>query len=218
MILLTSLLAGWLAGLLYARWQKRTWTVPPLRFPWFVVIAFLPQFFAFYLPATRTQIPDSLTAVSLIISQILLLAFCWLNRRLAGVWVFTCGTALNLAVIAANGGFMPISPETASRLVPATVMQTVQIGARFGHGKDVLLLLENTRLAWLSDRFLLPAWFPYQVAFSLGDLLIAAGAFWLMLAQGRPLNSSTKSKKKVDDDIHSDTKTIPATGSYHGRK
>jgi hypothetical protein len=32
----------------------------------------------------------------------------------------------------------------------------------------------------------LPDWFPYQVAFSPGDVLIACGAFWLMATQGKP--------------------------------
>jgi len=190
MILLVALLAGLLAGIILALLQKRVWQVPPLRYLWLVVVGFLPQAVIFYIPSTRSGIPDWVVGASLIISQVLLLAFCWLNRQVAGIWILACGLVLNLAVVAANGGFMPISPQTASHLLPATDLAKVQIGSRFGTGKDILLLPQNTRLVWLSDRFLSPAWSPYQVAFSPGDVLIAAGAFWPMLTEGRPWRSA----------------------------
>ena len=183
-------------GLLVARWQKRSWAFPPLRVPWLVVLAFLPQYFAFYLPATRTTIPAKWVAIGLLTSQLLLLVFCWLNRYLSGTWLLALGLAFNLLVIATNGGFMPISPQTASRLVPQEVVKTVSLGSRFGYGKDVLLMPANTHLVWLSDRFLPPEGFPYQVAFSLGDIAIAVGAFWLTASQGKPLKTLVNKNKK----------------------
>ena len=189
MILLVAILAGLVVGLSLARLQKRPWTVPPLRKPWLVIIAFLPQFFNLYLPATRTWVSDDWAAVSLIASMTLLLVFCWVNRRLSGVRLLALGLAINLLVIVANGGFMPISPQTASRLVLPETLARFVIGDRFGY-KDILLLPVQTRLIWLSDFLLPPEGFPYQVAFSLGDLFVAAGAFWLMVAQGKPLDAA----------------------------
>jgi hypothetical protein len=113
----------------------------------------------------------------------LLLGFAWLNRRLPGMMTLLLGAALNFTVIAANRGFMPISPQTASHLVPQTVLENIQPGERFGT-KDILLLSQDTRFEWLADRFLPPAWSAYQVAFSFGDVLIAAGIFWLLAFQG----------------------------------
>jgi hypothetical protein len=178
LILLAALLAGLLTGLAVSRWRRRPWGVPVLRSPWLVIVAFLPQFFAVYLPATRLHVPDGLAGASLILSQVLLLVFCWLNRRTAGIWLLALGTACNLLVITANGGFMPISPQTAGRLLSPQAAATLEAGSRFGW-KDVLLPIEQTRLVFLSDRFLPPEGFFYQVAFSFGDALIAAGAFWL---------------------------------------
>ena len=89
------------------------------------------------------------------------------------------GLLLNLLVIFANQGWMPISPQTASHIIDGNVLRSQSLGSRFGQ-KDILLLPQDMQLEYLSDRFLLPDWFPYKVAFSLGDILIALGAFWLL--------------------------------------
>lgn len=187
MILLIAILAGIIAGLLNAYSKNQAFQTPDLQGLWLAFLAFTPQFFAFYLPGTRERMPDSLAAICLVTSQILLLAFAYLNRKLTGMWMLTGGLVLNFAVISLNGGFMPISPATASHLVPATVVQSIPLGSRFGTGKDILLLPETTRLEWLADRLLLPNWFMSQVAFSIGDILLAAGVFRMLAHQPSPL-------------------------------
>ncbi|RJP50883.1 MAG: hypothetical protein C4583_09930 [Anaerolineaceae bacterium] len=184
MILTLAVAAGLAAGIGRARWRGHPYQPPELKHPWLVLVAFLPQFIAFYLPDTRHQIPDEWAKVFLASSQLLLLGFAWLNRKLPGMTILLVGTALNFTVMAANGGFMPISPQTASRLVPVEVLRDISPGERFGT-KDILLPPEETRFEWLSDRFLPPAWFAYQVAFSLGDVFLAFGVFRLLAAQNQ---------------------------------
>ena len=154
-------------------------------------IAFLPQFIVIYLPGIRTLLPDWLIAGCLLASQILLLGFAWLNRRTAGMAILICGVALNLAVMILNNGFMPISPQTASHLVSNNGFLDIQLGSRIG-AKDILLRPQDTRFEWLADRFLTPAWFPYQAAFSLGDIFIAIGAFWMLAKPGSPKQFMTR--------------------------
>lgn len=179
MILVAALAAGLLTGLVWARWHGKAYQPPELKHLWLVFAGFLPQFVAVYLPATRQSIPDRWLAFLLPLSQALLLVFAWLNRHQPGMLILLVGTALNFTVMAANRGFMPISPQTASHLVPQAVLEDIPSGERFGT-KDILLPPEDTRFEWLADRFLPPAWFTYQVAFSFGDVLIAFGIFQLL--------------------------------------
>lgn len=193
MILIFAVLAGALAALLRAGLTSRPLESPPLESAWLVALAYLPQWLAFYNSTTGQLLPVSLAAVSLVLSQLLLLYFAWRNRRLSGLWLLGIGVAMNLAVIAANGGLMPIFPEVVSQLAPHAE-GTWQVGERLWLSKDIVLTPAQAHLPWLSDRFLLPEWAPFGSAFSLGDVAIALGAFellWSMSSSKNPINSDT---------------------------
>ncbi len=191
-LLFAAALAGLAGGVVWARAVHRPYEVPDLRWVWLVLIAFLPQFFAFVLPATRSTFPNAWIPATLVGSQVVLLFFALANLEHLGFRLMAFGLALNLTVILLNGGMMPISPETIQQLYPNGTPLPWQTGQRLGVGKDIVLSIENTRLWLLSDRFILPEWIPYKVAFSLGDIFISAGAFWLLLAFGGRLNSKEK--------------------------
>ena len=185
MILLTAIATGLLAGWGYARWKGVAWQSPVFRATWLVALGFLPQLVAVYLPSTRRLWTNEAASLCLIASQVLLLVFTALNIRIPGMPVLALGLVCNLAVIMANGGFMPLSTETAARLVSPTVLDRLVVGERVSHAsKDVLLREPSIRLPWLADRFVPPQNFPYRFAFSLGDVFIAVGTFWI-LARGK---------------------------------
>jgi hypothetical protein len=177
-ILLLAVLAGLLVGIGWARWRNQPYQAPALKSIWLVFVAFLPQLVVAYLPPTHSLLPDWLAASSLSVSLILFLAFVLLNRMLPGMPILIIGLGLNLIVILANRGWMPISPQTANHLI-GNVLKLPSLGSRFGQ-KDILLLPQVMHFEFLTDRYLLPDWFPYKVAFSLGDILIALGVFWLL--------------------------------------
>jgi hypothetical protein len=183
-LLLGAALAGLAGGIAWAAIGRRPYQFPDLRWAWLVLLAFIPQFFAFVLPATRASFQTSWIPVVLVGSQALLLIFSIVNIRRPGFWLLGLGLALNLLVILLNGGMMPISPETIQHLYPDAPFDAWQIGQRLGVGKDIVLPVAETRLWFLSDHFFLPEWISYKVAFSLGDVLISAGAFWLLLTFG----------------------------------
>jgi hypothetical protein len=185
MVLASFIVIGLVAGLSRARIQGRSIQPSDLQFAWLVAAAFFLQLLTFYLFTNNQLVPDAWAAAFLVVSQILLTIFAWCNRHQPGCWLLGVGVGLNLLVIILNGGLMPISPETVAKLVPNAPPDSWQIGSRLWTGKDIVLPVAATRIWWLSDRFLLPTWFPYRVAFSLGDVVIGVGAFWLLWSIGR---------------------------------
>ncbi len=189
MILLIAVLAGLLAGCLRAKLGRRVYASVPIRHIWMVILAYLPQFFAFSLPATRAEIPDQWVAIILVSTQALLLLFIWLNRSIPGGWLMGLGLSLNFLVIILNGGLMPLSPANARLLLPdlpAGNPLPLVLGERVGASKDILLEVSDTHLWFLSDIFHLPAWMGYPLVFSMGDVCLALGAFWLFWQLGAP--------------------------------
>jgi hypothetical protein len=156
-----------------------------MRYTWLVVVAFLPQLILFYLPVFHIQAPRAAVAAGLVLSQAGLLFFALANLRIPGFWLLGLGLTLNFLVIGLNGGLMPISPETVGRLIPEAPPGSWQIGERLGMGKDIVLPIEVTRLVWLSDRFIIPLTSPFRVAFSIGDVFLAFGAFWALWMLGK---------------------------------
>lgn len=179
MILTLAVVAGFLATLLRAGYNREPLQPPALSGVWLVVIAFLPQWLAFHLAATARLIPDGLAAALLVLSQIPLLIFVWRNRSHTGVRLMGIGVAMNLTVIVANGGLMPAFPEVVAQLAPGAT-GTWNVGERLWLSKDIVLPASATTLPWLADRFLVPDWLPWRAAFSLGDIFIAGGVFALL--------------------------------------
>jgi hypothetical protein len=184
MVLLIGVAIGLLGGLVRATLQKIPYQPYALRLVWLVVIAAAGQWLAFSFPPTRSNLPDMAIRLLLVLSQLVLLAFVWLNRDVPGLKLLGYGLALNLLVIALNGGLMPISPETAQWLLPELPPESLQTGARVGFSKDILLPRGEARLWFLSDTLRSPAGWSYRVAFSIGDVLVALGAFYLFWSMG----------------------------------
>jgi hypothetical protein len=109
-----------------------------------------------------------------IFSYLLLFLFLWGNRRHLGIAIIGLGLLLNFLAIAANGGLMPVSPETLERAGLAHKLVELDIGAPVPNTKDILLEEGDTRLWFLSDILALDN--PLGVrAFSVGDTVIGAG-------------------------------------------
>ena len=141
-----------------------------LRALWLFFLAFGIQVVAFpfaFLPWTTGE---DAAKVLWLVSYGCLLVAAVLNRRIVGAQIVALGMALNLVAILSNGGRMPATPE-----------------AMAGAGLDFDVMHNSVAAAdpnvpWLVDRFAAPGWLPLTNVFSVGDVVIAIGAFVLVFA------------------------------------
>lgn len=89
------------------------------------------------------------------------------NRSLPGMTLIAAGSALNLIVVAANGG-MPVDP-----------VAVAAAGATMPADRLHIALDLSTRIAVLADVIPVPI---IRGVYSAGDLLLALGGFWLPFA------------------------------------
>lgn len=138
-----------------------------LRQGWLVGLALLLQVLAITIVPTW---PRMLLVGLHLLSYLLAAVFVWRNRALPGLWLLATGAASNGVAIALNGGTLPAS-ESALRAagVPIAPHRFVNSG-----------VVHHPRLAFLGDNYASPSWLPLHNAYSVGDLLILAGAVWLL--------------------------------------
>lgn len=110
-------------------------------------------------------------------SYVLLLVAVAVNWHEPAFRLVGAGLLLNLLVIAANGGHMPVSPEAVARAGlpplpedPADYVSTPHVR-----------MTAYTKLWFLGD--IVPVSIPYRPArvVSIGDVLLAAGILWLVV-------------------------------------
>jgi len=106
-----------------------------------------------------------------ILSHLALILLCVLNYRIPGAKLFALGVALNTIVMVANGGWMPVTPETHYYVHPDRV---IAVESRPSSSKNIIIPREETNLWILSDivRVTLP-W--RRNAVSIGDLVMILG-------------------------------------------
>jgi hypothetical protein len=109
-----------------------------------------------------------------LLSYGLVILALWFNCRIPGFWAIGVGMLMNLAVIAANGGHMPVIAANLSRIGYPEAADSLIAGQAVNNS---ILLQESTQLKQLADIFYLPGPFPSPNVFSLGDVVIAAGVF-----------------------------------------
>jgi hypothetical protein len=116
-------------------------------------------------------------AAALVSSYVLLLAVLAVNRRFPGAALMAVGLAMNLAVIALNGG-MPVSRDA---LIAAG-------------GDGVIIVEDRARYHVMSDSDVLrpladvvPVPSPFGIVLSIGDILLYAGLAWwcFVVTRGR---------------------------------
>jgi hypothetical protein len=174
-VLIGAVLVGYLAGGRLRRLEDlrlRWWGLAPLG----LALQFVPL----------SEDPDGqrvLGVVLLIASYPVLLAFASANIRLAGFVLIVIGLALNLTVIAANQGM----PVTRNAIVASGQGDRIDELPKERGAKHFLARPGDVVLEPLAD--VIPIGSPVNDIVSVGDCVLYAGVFWLVVAgmRGRPV-------------------------------
>jgi hypothetical protein len=173
LVLLTAFVLGVVAGYL-AGGRLHNLGDTGLTRQWLVLAALGLQIVAFSPVGAALGHPT--TVVLHLASYTLLAWFVVLNRRHAGVSITGLGIGLNLAAIAANGGYMPASK---------TALARAGIAYSGDSSNNSAVISASTHLGFLGDIFAVPSWMPAANVFSIGDLLIVAGIAVLLASSMR---------------------------------
>lgn len=174
MFILYAVILGILAGFI-AGGKLSQLTDVHLRFKLLAILPFLLQLILFSdIPSLNTM-PVPVVVVLHIITYLSIIIFVIFNMKVKGIAIIGLGILLNFITIALNGGHMP----TSLRSIPTGNVD-----------KNVIGISKNTLLPWLGDIFHLPSWLPLSNAFSIGDVLIAVGAFTYLIINMRSDNSN----------------------------
>jgi hypothetical protein len=146
-----------------------------LRHAWTPVALFVVQAAVLKTPLREFGFALLLTPVVVIATYVALVGWLLLNRTAPGIRLVLVGAILNLTVIAANGGYMPVTPEALERAGHVDRVLIHEEHTFVAGSKDIVLETKETNLWPLSDILVIPDGLPFAATFSGGDILIAVG-------------------------------------------
>jgi hypothetical protein len=115
------------------------------------------------IPAWTTQL--------YMLSMALLIVWVALNWRIPGMALMALGLLSNFAAIAANGGYMPVSPESARYAGRLERYTTEGLPV----ANNSIATDDQVRLWPLTDILPIPAGLPFANVYSIGDVLLTIG-------------------------------------------
>jgi hypothetical protein len=143
----------------------------PFRYLWLALIAVVLRFTVLS-DAFLASPWGHLSVPGQILSFAILLIVAVLNLSIPGMKALCLGVLLNLIVMVANGGYMPVSPDDLVEIGHPREAEILRAGGTDFYG---IALTAQTRLPFLADIFVIPRFFPLRYVFSPGDALIGIG-------------------------------------------
>ena len=178
-MLTSSILLGLLLALV-RRGDLRRLASLHFRWWWLVVGAFLLKFAVVRLSSGGVSwMATAGPSLHILVYALVLLPLI-LNRGLPGMRLVAAGTALNLAVIAANQGRMPVLETAVALAGKAHTLDRLRAGSDAIHA----VVTPETALPWLGDWIPFP--FPLATVVSPGDVLLAVGVILLINTVTQP--------------------------------
>lgn len=150
-----------------------------LRHGYLIFLALAIQLLIFPTPWWPEPPLSRATSLFHLASYGLILLFLVLNRQHKPFWGVGAGMALNLTVIAANGGYMPTRLQALRRAGDEEIADKLLTSADGTYG-NVVIMDEATKLNGLGDWLSIPPWLPLASSFSVGDVILMVSVAWLL--------------------------------------
>jgi hypothetical protein len=141
-----------------------------LRAAWLFFVAIALQLVAFPFGFFPWRTDETVATVLWLASYALLIAGVVVNRQISGISLVAMGMGANVLAIVANGGSMPVLPDAMRAAGDDYVAQANSTA------------VSDPNVSWLVDRWAAPDWIPLANVFSVGDVVIGAGAAVIVLA------------------------------------
>ncbi|HKC18206.1 MAG TPA: DUF5317 domain-containing protein [Candidatus Dormibacteraeota bacterium] len=138
------------------------------RLPWLLLVAVVLRYVLVFTPLSRIEGAQYVYALSL---ALIVLWTIWHLKLLPGVWLVTAGGLLNLIVVLANDGRMPVDATLAAHQLGGVLVHRGNMG-------QYTVIGPETHLGFLGDWLSLG---PIPEAYSPGDVLIAMGLALVVL-------------------------------------
>ncbi len=165
LLIALAIVAGLLRG-----GSLRNFAALPLRLIPLIIASFVLQLFLFT-PFLHRPLIAVAVAPLYLLSMAMAVVWVGLNWRIPGMPLIALGLGMNFAAIAANGGHMPVSLESARY---AGKITNFAAGASVANN-SLLAPPEQVRLWILTDIIPLPKELPLANVFSIGDVLLVIG-------------------------------------------
>jgi Family of unknown function (DUF5317) len=118
-----------------------------------------------------------------------LLLFIAANVHYRALLLVAAGTLMNLTVITANGGYMPVRPTDLARIGYLESAVRLESGGVY---QKSIALTDRTSLPWLADVIHLPLPFSAGRMISPGDIAIGVGTFFVIQRLLVPKNAISR--------------------------
>jgi hypothetical protein len=138
----------------------------------------------------------------LLLSYVVLISFCLLNRRLSGFLLIAVGLGSNLLVIGLNGG-MPVTTSALIKSGQPGVIRYLQTEGGAKHHiatDDVLLPIGDV----------IPIGTPFNQVVSIGDVMVYAGIAWFCIATMRRQRRGVEGEVEGNDGIPAEDSDSPS--------
>lgn len=140
---------------------------------WLFILALIVEFGTLFAASAGLESVERYSMYLHAASYILLFAGIVSNRQHRSMGLVFLGSFLNFLVIFLNGGAMPVSVEALENAGLTSYAQIVSDGSMVTHQP----LTSMTKLPFLADIIVLPAFYPLPKVMSVGDIIISLGLF-----------------------------------------